>query len=1758
MTTIFPANPYFDDFDEKKNYQRILFRPGFPVQARELTQLQTAIQAQIERFGNHVFTEGAIVLNAERFFDNGVKSITYTGTVLPTAVGKSVTGATSGTIGIIKAIFSGKLIVTETSGSGFVPSENLTYINDLSSTVTITTSSAPVTSSMLFSINDGVMYVKGNFVFVESQTIVLDPNSDISSHSVGYQVIESVVTSDDDSSLLDNAQGSPNFAAPGADRYSITLNLVRKDIGTTDEEYIEVARIVEGELVFVQERTIYSELEKEFARRTYDESGNYTVRPFDLSFQDHKPTALVKPIISGGAVVGYTIINAGGTFDAVPSITITGNGTGAQASAVISNGILVAVNAVATGSGYSASETYVTVSGDPNKFTAKLEAGKAYVLGYEFETTSPTYVTMNRARTTEYADNLDVQAYYGNYVHVSGMYGVMNPDTFASVELHNVVRASVTGATTQIGTAKVRFIDYLSGSIDLTTVYKMHLSDITMTGDFGLVKSIVIRSGATVLAGANINALSMQNGTGETFLSGTDRPALVFPLNHKYIKELKDLSGNSQNDYSFRRTFTGVNFSSGTASLVTNDGLERFIGGTGSFSADVIRENYMVIVTDKGSTSYTNGQVIPLTAVTGGTIASGIAHTVTLADGSNSFVATVIASINANAQSPRVKTLNNYIGVVISSPNLTVNGFDSLTYSDVYKLASIQKFSTNPTGNFTVNGTTGVLTSGVAHTDVTNNYRFDNGQRDDKYDHARLQLIGTPPVSGDYLVAVFNYFTTTGKGFSSVDSYTLPYTEIPSYTSSSSGEVINLRDVLDFRPIRANGGTVYNNAQLPNPEVQFQTDYSYYVGRIDRVTATSAKSFAIKEGIPSAIPTVPTEDADGMTLYVVEVPPYTEKLSDISVKYIDNKRYTMADIGRLEKRIENLEYYTQLTLLEKQAADDVVTDSTGTEKFKNGFFVDSFTSVDSFSDALDSSTWSRQIWGWWNNRMGAVSTWNQGISRLYTNSVSDSTNPDFAAAVDPINAELRPEVFTSFGDFSFSTGTGTKKTGKVVTLDFTEKQYISNPLASKAININPYDVIAFSGSINLEPSSDLWVDTEVLPAVNKVVDVQMPDAPTKVINDVTARLSKQLLWKTTSTTSSTVSSILNTSTTSLGSNVVDVQYIPYARARDIIAIGSKFKPKARLYPFFENIPFGSYVKPLTIMETQNNVGIFDKDETIQFRTGTVSGTVVATAKVAIYSPPSTADNTKRLLTVYDVVGTLPDPTSLDVFVTTLTKNSEVNSIVTHAYGDAIYPDEYGLIGVEVNLPGNTIKTGSRTFRLVDNIDNDAQGAESVGDSIYFAQGTLQTSQETILTTRSVQNQQVITRTGFYYDPLAQTFVVDQRFNPSGIHVSSVDVFFRTKSTTVPVSLEITKTVNGYPESVITTIPFAISEKQAADVVVSETATIPTKFTLDSPVHLVPGEYAIVLKANTQDYEVFVSEMGKTDIVSRQIITKQPYAGVLFKSQNASTWTAYQEEDLKFNLNIADFTSGGFAEFDVTDIESFEYSMMNLKTSNIIPAGTAIDFAFKGMSTSDILDTEWVYLNTNTDLNIGTIKKVDGAGSYRVRVDMATSDSSVSPVVDIEGLGVVLLDNNINNPAITPTDSEQVVSGGSALARYVTKPVTLADGFESTNMQVTLDAYIPSGTEVRVYAKISAPQSTVPFQNNSWVRLERQGNLVNSINEFDLKELKYYPQGAFGAFGVPIDSPLALFNIFAIKIVLVSSNKAIAPKVKNLRSIAFPQ
>ena len=1709
MAINFNTNPYYDDFDETDKFHRILFRPGYAVQARELTQLQTQLQDQIKKFGDHVFVNGSIVLGGQRTFQNDVTSIklesSYAGQSvnINNFLNKTIVGQTSGTKAIVKTASSITstdpitLIVKINSGGTFTAGEVITTSDSIASATIQLTS--PFNDAMLFSVDSGIFFIDGNFVYTEAQTIAVDKYSNTSSKNIGFLVIESIVNSDADADLLDKAQGSPNYSAPGADRYKIALTLTSKTLGTALNNFIEIARVVNGELVVNKDKTIYSELGTELARRTFDESGDYTVKKWPIQLLTHQ--------------------------DTVP---------------------------------------------DPTKFTVGLDPGKGYIKGYEFETISQQFLTADRARDFEQTSSLDISTLYGNYVYVDTLLGEWNTSTTNATNAYE--RVNLYNGGTIIGTTNVRHIQWHSGtpSSGASTIYKMYLFNITMSsGSFANVTQI-----GTASISCQINELSKVGGSpsGASFVSGTDVPGLVFKFPNEYIKTVRDDLGASVSDYQAQREFS-LTFAGGTASIASSSALERFVG-TGAL-ADLLKDtHYHVVFTaisNAGGTGYSVGNIAHFRSSSGRSITvgadiSGSTQSLDFNLNAASFSGTakLIATVNLNNQSEKTKTLSSYTYKIISSPNTTAGGTDTLAISDIYDVQAIYNTgTTNPTtqvsGNF--NSTTGAITWGsVSNTNVTTNYAIDDGQRSEFYDHGGITLTGTAPGATDYIVVVYRHFTHSGNGFFSVDSYaSIDYENIPVFNDPASGETLNLRDCIDFRPIRQANALTLDGGLIPDPDGTFNTDYQYYLARMDKVIATSDKQFVIQKGVPAVYPKVPSDLSNGMTLYVLIIPPYTADPSDVSVKYMDNKRYTMRDIGKLEKRINTLEYYTQLNLLEKQAKDTAISDASNLEKFKNGFVVDAFTSADIFAAAAP-ELWAQRRWGWWSAWFNGSNNWNMAAQNYNENSIANVANPDFNAAIDPINQELRPPFETDFYYFDQGTLVNTVRNTDSVSLSYTETAAIEQTLATTYVNVNPFNIIRFLGQVTLEPAFDQWVDTQNLPAVNRVVDVQLPDAA-----DQTTRVATNNrfgIFRTTSRTSSVQTNVVQQTTSSLGANVVDIQFVPFMRANTTIGISNGFKPLSRLYGFIENTPIDSYLRPLTLVLVEDHNGaLFDGRqgvyEPLSIRTDhTNPATQVGTAKTAIYSSPTTADPTRRLLSIYAQTGTI----SAGNFVvgTISGGRAEVVSVTTYSAGNALIPDEFGNLGFQFDIPANTFRTGERTIRLINNTSNDFDAQDSLGEAKYTAIGQLQTKQETLLTTRTLQRQRTTVERGFWYDPVAESFLVDPQAYPNGMHLSSVDVYFRTKSSTIPITMEIRRTVNGYPESQTTTIPFAITTLRPEQVSASTSTRVATKFSFPA-IHLVPGEYAITLVTNSSDYEVYVAEMGKTLLDGTGKVDKQPYAGSLFKSQNASTWEADQNKDLMFVIRRAQFVTSGSAEFSIQDPSAIkDYNVLFANVNAIAPTGTTIKWYGKAYSGSTH-DTDWAEIDINQDLEYTRMLKLDAAANasgiptLRLKADLSTTSDQISPVIDVTSLSVVATENLINNVFTNETNP----TGGDAIARYITKPVTLADGFDASNLNVTVDINRPAGTDVKIYYRALPSGSTSPITNENWILMSLESAIDTSTNSFDFREYRYFPSGAFDVYGVPNDDPITpRFNTFQVKIVMLSSLPQNAPKLRDLRIIAL--
>ena len=150
-------------------------------------------------------------------------------------------------------------------------------------------------------IDAGTYYINGYFVEVESQSLILDKYTNTPDYRVGLSVAETFVTSTDDTSLLDNATGSSNVNATGAHRFKITLTLAKLSLeSTADANFVETFRLKSGKLQNRPVDDVRTSIEDTLARRTYDESGDYTVDDFELDIREHLLSGTNRGIYAAG------------------------------------------------------------------------------------------------------------------------------------------------------------------------------------------------------------------------------------------------------------------------------------------------------------------------------------------------------------------------------------------------------------------------------------------------------------------------------------------------------------------------------------------------------------------------------------------------------------------------------------------------------------------------------------------------------------------------------------------------------------------------------------------------------------------------------------------------------------------------------------------------------------------------------------------------------------------------------------------------------------------------------------------------------------------------------------------------------------------------------------------------------------------------------------------------------------------------------------------------------------------------------------------------------------------------------------------------------------------------------------------------------------------------------------------------------------------------------------------------------------------
>jgi hypothetical protein len=913
--------------------------------------------------------------------------------------------------------------------------------------------------------------------------------------------------------------------------------------------------------------------------------------------------------------------------------------------------------------------------------------------------------------------------------------------------------------------------------------------------------------------------------------------------------------------------------------------------------------------------------------------------------------------------------------------------------------------------------------------DISFNYTFTTGQKGSFYDYASIKRKENAVEPNNKIIIYYasgSYESSDDGDITTVNSYNeFQYGfDLPVVDSSNVSDIIDIRprvspyvgfegarSPLEFfgRSFNSSGGSATNI--LASKEA-ILANFSFYLGRIDRIYLTKDGKFQVKYGTPAETPEKPIPVDDALEVSTITLPPYMYSLAastgGISIQSLDNKVYKNIDIKSLESRIKNLEYYTSLSLLETNTATLFIPDANGLNKFKSGFFVDNFTSLQ-----------------------------------------AQETSIEIKNSIDGRNKELRPSHFTTSVDLVYGPvqnvdpkidlstlpveGINVRKTNDIVTLDYAEVLWLQQTFATRSESVTPFLISFWQGTLELTPASDTWVDqvrmeakvintqgnyaeqlalaartmgvdpqtglspttwgswvdnwtgSEITESKRTVVtggDVPKPSwgwggVPRPTFGTVIGQTVEETLREVKDTGLSTragnhtiVTEVFDK--TSVGDRTVSRDVIAFMRSRNVQFVSKKLKPLTQIYAFFDNINVTQYCVP-KLLEIEMISGVFQVEENV---VGKMRSTGLGPMPAAGVNPNIkfrvAQSNHKEGPYNLPTSTFAEDPYTNQVLQPTYSATSKILNVDTFSLSNEPQGSYSGYVASGMQLIGETsgaqaiitnvrlipdlsstlkgsffipnpnlsvhpkFNTGTKTFTLVNNDQNNQNAASTLAEEGFASSGILETVQENIISVRNarIENKQTFQerslsrttgsqvvnstvigqtqRQGIigWYDPLAQSFLIDDEV---GLFLTRCDVFFRSKDDmNIPVTFQLRTMVNGYPTQHV--IPFSEIIINPDDIQTSGDGSVATAIQFKAPVYLEGGkEYCMCLASNSTKYSVYISRIGENDLLTQTYISNQPYLGSLFKSQNASTWEASQWEDLKFNLYRADFIESGTVE-----------------------------------------------------------------------------------------------------------------------------------------------------------------------------------------------------------------------------------------------------
>ena len=1633
---------YNDDFSETDGYHKILFNSGRSLQARELNQLQTIIQEELTRFGKNIYKEGAAVSAGAIEIDNNYRFVRVTGTgVEDLAVGLELTGATTGvTAKILEVVELGsgdaRLYIRYTgSGTVAVGTTEITFaltetISAAGFTGTVGSSSSDIGAGVRIIVDTGDFFAAGRFVHATKQSLIVSATSRVYTGTVGFKIVQDVITVNDTQALYDNTGGTPNVSAPGADRWRIRLVLVDKDqalqFNPTDDSFIFLCRVVNSQIVQqIDERDNFNVVNDMLAQRTYEESGNYIAEPFQLTFEDDDST-------------------------------------------------------------------------DSDIF-AVVGPGLAYVKGFRVENEYPMKLKTPRPQAYETVPSDFVAVDYGAYVISKASAFKFNPllqseNGERQVNLRNAVAYG--GST--IGTAHIKAIEK-----ETSTTFRVYLSNIEMTSgqDFDDVASI----------GTSASSVFDLKDVGRIYKN--DKSTSLYPL--------PTIRPQSLENYEFTYTlgFTIVAGSSQLSSGTVLSGTDAFVN-VDAWILTKISDGAIVSLTTGNITNNGQSFIIPSNAAT---VVNGDSYHVT-------------AQVSRNNATRRIKTLTT---ATVSGGWSITEGviYKDLGYYDVYELVSV-----------TSDGT-----------DITDLIQLDNGARDTHFETARVIKQGPFDTSGPTFSYTFTYWDWSNDEFdggtglyADAFSYAVDYTQVPKH-KLSSGEIISLTDFVDFRGKKT---ATHIEARNPVEGVPIQVDASYYYSRADKLIVTEDGDFQILLGQQAREPLFKKTPNNSLELYKIVMNPNTLSPEDINTTFIEHKRYTMADIAKLERKLDNLEELYQLSFAELEAKLNPKLDPvSGEPKNETGLMIDDFTD----------------------------------------HTGSDVNDDDFKASIDPENKVLRPMIddnnirliYRPFDAADTSpngpqySSQNTIKKGDNVYINYTESAWVSQPLATESIAINTNGKVDYVGDITLSPSSDEWK--------SRAYGTRAVGGASRLsTNEAFLYNSHQWNWlgrgvesqevggsnfggcgkslgrkgnlernkRNTSTgrfsgrgaTGGHVQRVVSSEsirTVSGQNRVVDVAIVPWLRSRKIYFTAKGLKPNTTFIPFFDGKNVSTWCK------SESFVRYADRTD--------------ASADLG--------NNGEQYSQHPDVPSALISDA-----------NGEVSgSFFIPSIRQSFIRTSNGLPRISSNVPVR-FKAGKREFKLMDiNVpDHNQAGSYAIGT--YNASGMISTTNDNMTTTRhprklnmgkilrmgagsiagvnqketkayldaipssSVnfiaphvsggwggdfpgdinlgsianmstvlsdyiavdQNSQAGTSSSPNSDvslPFAQTFTIDNQF---GVVLTKIDLYFEQNdgATGLPVSIEIVPMEGNVPGSNV--VPGSTVTLNSSQVATSTTAATATTFAFDEPVYLNPKTtYALVVRTQSEAYKIWIAKSGDYAVGSQgKIVSSQAASGQLFLPSSKATKFS-KELDLSFVMHRAVFETNASVVLRNAELPG------NLLDKNpiVLNSGSA-----------------YVYVRHDCHgLNVGESVIISGVpvGSYGSLSEADLNGTKTVTAIDAAGFRFATsdpgIDANVGGTAVISSRNYNFVTCNPQLETIIPNKCSIDVTARFTTGKSN------GGTETK-FIKDTAYSRIVPDENNEFTAPRIIAQRIEETTQASI--------GASGSGGYSVD----------VKVDLKSSNDYVCPIV----------